>query len=783
MLGMQSAFQLGEFVVHPAEGTLEGPLGSVHLEPKLIAVLLYLVQHPGEVVGRQAILDEVWQQRVVTDDALTRCISELRTALGDDRSAPVYIKTIPKRGYCLLIEPRPVASSPSTPEAESEVAQNPLQSTGRSSPAWKHLRPVLVFSAAFVVLSVFVQFLFLAGINSKPKAVHTSVAVLPFRVAWDDALIDNPDPALISRGVGSRAQNNGSYYSEGIEEELRTALMQIDGLSVAPASVSRDYHAGEYDPSQAGRNLEVGAILTGTIDRSQEDFKMTLQLIDTATGVQIWSGMFERRSGQLFDLQTTIANQVARAFTLEPPAMSSVARISSDLKALDYYLLGRHYWNRRDPESLQQAVLYFRRAIQTDPRFALAYSGLADSFVLLADSPGVDETTVIAEAQRAVEAALELQPALAEAHASLGILRLHQHQSEAAEAALEQAVALNPHYSMGLMWLGNVHMWRGNYLKAYNLYERAYRADPGLPVLAQNLINASNLTGRYEISEKLLAENLSQSEPRDPMFLRLAAGAALEQAQYEKASRFARQLVEMDGFTSEGYLALARIAWEQGRESATEDYLQRAEAASPGAASVYFSRLEFLSRTPGRVSSVESAIELWHARHALPFDELTAMEHFFLGLSKIREGDVAGSVAHLRSMLEADLGPEYLVARIMSLGYLVVAARELEDTAQLLKWRTFARRLVEQADGSGLNSYPYQIQRAFLLAALGDEQKAVADFGSLLDCKAIDSEELGRDLRSRRILDHPALKVWLGKRVASGSGAHIASISSTWDML
>lgn len=298
-----------------------------------------------------------------------------------------------------------------------------------------------------------------------------SIAVLPFA------------------NLSQEAENE--YFSDGLAEEIRNQLARVKGLRVAARSSSSAFKGRNEDVREIGRRLNVAAVLEGGVRRHADTVRIDVQLVNAADGYQVWSETFERRLDDIFKLQTEVACAVIaavrpRAAVEQRPPLETAPR---SFDAYNLYLLGRHYFHKRTEASLQRAVDCFRQAIQRDPDYALAYSGLADAYTLLSagyygDMPAGES---IAHALPAAERALELAPSLAEAHASLGLIRHNQGDYAAAAAALDRAAELNPNYTMSHVWRGLVLTSQGRYRDAAARMRDAFRLDPLSPIINANV--------------------------------------------------------------------------------------------------------------------------------------------------------------------------------------------------------------------------------------------------------------------------------------------------------
>jgi len=298
-----------------------------------------------------------------------------------------------------------------------------------------------------------------------------SLAVLPFANLSDD--VEN------------------EYFSDGLSEEIRNQLAAVPGLKVAARSSSFAFKGRHEDAREIGRRLNVAAILEGGVRKHGDAVRISVQLVGTADGYQVWSEHYERRLEDVFRLQREIAAAVSAVVTplsaARPAAAADTAPRNFD--AFNLYLRGRHYFHKRTESALRRAVGYFEQAIELDPGYAQAHAGLSDAWILLSSryygNLASDQT--VARALPAARRALELAPSLAEAHASLGLVWENQGDLEAAGQSLRRALQLNPGYTMALVWYGLVLVHQGQFREAARCNLDALQLDPLSPIININV--------------------------------------------------------------------------------------------------------------------------------------------------------------------------------------------------------------------------------------------------------------------------------------------------------
>jgi TolB-like protein/Flp pilus assembly protein TadD len=281
------------------------------------------------------------------------------------------------------------------------------------------------------------------------------------------------------------------YFSDGLAEEIRNQLARVPGLRVAARRSSFAFKGRNEDVREIGRRLNVATLLEGGVRKHADTVRIDVQLVSTTDGYHLWSQSFERRLDDVFRLQTEIASAVIAAvsarhglaeWTLPPPEART-------FDVYNAYLLGRHHFHKRSEPSLRKAAECFEQAIHLDPQYALAYSGLSDTHMLLSVRYYGTSTSeeAVARALPFARRALELAPELAEAHASLGLIELNRGDAAEAGRLLQRAMRLNPGYTMAHVWYGLTLTAQGRYREAAAHNREAFRLDPLSPIVNANV--------------------------------------------------------------------------------------------------------------------------------------------------------------------------------------------------------------------------------------------------------------------------------------------------------
>ena len=473
-------YSFGDFTLDLTGGCLRHKGREVKLRPKSFEVLTYLVENSGRLVSKEELIGAVWPDTFVTDDSLVKCLKDVRMALRDD--AQQHVKTVPRRGYVLTTEVRESegAAAPAFYEGQVETLRVVIEEKGddegsasgtggfiASPPPAQLPRPGRArrsswMMAAVIALGVIVlssaALLVSRRLNNRsqdPAAPITSIAVLPLRNLSGDPSND--------------------YFSDGMTESLISALSKVEGLTVISRGSVFRFKGKEVDPREVGRQLGVAAVLEGSVMKSGETVRVDVRLVSAADGRVLWSSDAQDRAlGDIFVLQDEVARRVVSGLRLKlgrEGEQRLAKRYTDNVEAYQAYLKGRYFWNKRNGEGFAKAIAYFQQAIEIDPNYALAYAGLADSYILKRIyallEPGETLQQMEAKAKAAAEKALEIDETLAEAHASLGLIKVTTENDEAdIEREYKRAIELNPNYA-------TAHHWYALHLNDLNRFDEA----------------------------------------------------------------------------------------------------------------------------------------------------------------------------------------------------------------------------------------------------------------------------------------------------------------------
>ena len=419
----------------------------VPLTPKAFETLMILIQNHGRVLDKEGLIKALWPDTFVEDNNLAVNISMLRKALGEQENGGRYIENVPKRGYRFVAQVRVVGGNTSAAEAGRDGAGEGDRHTPTAAPGPGHAN----------------------GANLKrARKVIDSLAVLPLVNAGRDAEME--------------------YLSDGLTESIINSLSQLPQLKVMARSTVFRFKGREIDPRAVGRELGVRAVLTGRVIQLNENLIIRTELVDVADGWQLWGEQYNRNSADLLAVQEEISREISEKLRLKLSGEQKrrlAKRYTESTEAYQTYLKGRFYWNKRTLEGLRRGVEYFQQAIRLDPDYALAYAGLADSYLLMGsvEYGALHPKEALQSAKVATLEALRLDGTLAEAHASLGYVRLFDWDWSEAEKEYRRAVELNPNYPTARHWYALYLTAMGRHAEAVAEIRRAQELDPlSLPI-------------------------------------------------------------------------------------------------------------------------------------------------------------------------------------------------------------------------------------------------------------------------------------------------------------
>ncbi len=421
-----------------------------------------------------------------------------------------------------------------------------VPTAARASAIARHKKTAIGVAIIVVALAI-ASTLFFVHRPPRSSVPEKSIAVLPFENLSEE--------------------KGNAYFADGIQEEILTRLSKIADLKVISRTSTQQYQSKPGNLSEIARQLGVANILEGSVQRSADQVRVNVQLIKAATDTHLWADTFDRKLTDIFSIESEIAKVVADTLQakLSGAEQSAIAaRPTENSEAHDLYLKGRYFFGKRTADDLKRAIDYFNQALAKDPNYALAYAGLADSYVLLPEYSRESSAELFPKARAAVEKALAIDNTLAEAHASLGLLLATLSTSginlRESKREFERAIALNPNYAPAHHWYGfGVLLPLGEFDRAIAEVKRALELDPFSAVMNANLGFCYLYARRYPeaIAQFRKAAELDPSSPAPHLGLGEAyeLSGQREQAitEYERAGDLFSQLTHIPP-TSDNFL-------------------------------------------------------------------------------------------------------------------------------------------------------------------------------------------------------------------------------------
>ena len=532
-------YQFGPFCLNAEERVLLREGRMVPLPAKAVRTLLVLLRNKGHVVEKDVLMEEVWPNEFVEEGNLAQNIFMLRKALGESVDGAKYIETVPRRGYRFL---QAVTQSDDDAVATTAIPSKEFKGARRSD---SHL-----------------------------------IAVLPF--------------------VNAGGNRDLEHLSDGITESIINTLSQRRELRVIARNSVFHYKGKDLDARQIGRELRVDSVLFGTLHLIDEELTISTELIDVVNGWQLFGRTYRRKFSEMLETQYEIANEISTAIQTDFKGVEErrrFRRYTVNPEAFRAYLKGRYHWNKYTKEGLEKAFEYFREAIDIDPISPLAYAGLADSYFRLS-SQYLSPCLTLPKAKAAVLRALEIDSALPEAHALLGmVLMRYDWDWQGAECEFKKAISLNPSYS-------SAHQLYGVYLQSLGRFEEA-------------------------LHHIRLAQEL------DPLSLQIVVSLGMclwAMRRYDEALKTLQETVEMDPYYYPTRLAIAVVHGQLGNFSEAFEEFKKASQLNDSPPIMGF--LGYVYAVSGNLDKAQRILEEMQRQRAERYVSGYAVALVYAGLAE-----------------------------------------------------------------------------------------------------------------------------------------------------
>jgi len=553
--------RFGVFELDLRAGELRKHGLRVRLQEQPTQVLAMLLEHPGEVVTREELQKKLWPADTFVDfdHGLNKAISKIREALSDSAESPRFVETVARRGYRFLAEVK-VADSAAVGSPELAALSHAVAEVGdRPDLAGKPAMPKHLLSPLAWKIPAFVLLLLVASFAAwklhswnRPSLVIRSLAVLPLESLSSDASQD--------------------YFADGMTDELISDLGQISALRVISRTSVMVYKHARKPLPQIARELNVDAVVEGTVLRSGDQVRITAQLIEASTDKHLWSQSYQGELRDTLALQSKVARAIADQIRInlnprEQAALKNVKVVNPH--AYESFLKGRYFWNKRTADGLKVALAYFIRAIDEDPKYAQAYSGLADTYALLGDWQYAVMTPkkALPKAKAAAIKALELDGALGEAHNSLAFcLDGFDWDFDSAGKEFRRAIELNPGYATAHHWYAWHLSLLGRYDEAIAEMIKAENLDPLSLIINADLAELLVLAHSYDESIQQSRKAI-EMDPNFALAHNQLAQAYLQKHMNDEAVAELQKAVQLSGESPTIIANLARAYAASGKRS------------------------------------------------------------------------------------------------------------------------------------------------------------------------------------------------------------------------
>ena len=548
--------------------------GAAITLPKLsYELLLVLVKAAPDVVTVDQLMREVWPGLVVSPETVSKRVTLLREALGEDAQAPRYIATLRGRGYQIIanVARQSAFGVQATPPAADAANPSPVP-TGR----WRLYRAYGIVATILMVSVAAVGWQYgsrhpQSAADQSQSAPDRSIAVLPF--------LD------MSEG------RDQEYFADGMTEAIIDLLTKVPELRVPARTSSFHFKGKAANVSDIGRELKVANVLEGSVRKSGNRLRITAQLIRVDNGYHLWSETYERTVADIFKVQDEIAAQVAQAMQLR--LLNSVwaqPRATPTPEAYGLLLQGRFFGRRNNQQDRERSIDLYRRAIEIDPSYALAWAWLSTAFTVQVvegwNSPGPG----YAHAREAAQRAIELNPDLADGHGALGqLLETSDWNWAGAKTEYQRALTLDPRNVRILNLNGHIAMVEGRLEDAIHFYRAATLSDPLSPAAQGGLAYSLWAIGKRADAEEIYTHPSALTQSDAPAWLGLLMIERGEEGGLEEIGRDQNEMVRLMTLS----MANHRLARQSQSDQALDEFRKKYPNLATRTAQILAYRGEF----------------------------------------------------------------------------------------------------------------------------------------------------------------------------------------------
>ena len=506
-----SSYKFAHFELDLRSYELKRDGEPLRLEKIPMELLIFLVERHGELVTREQIIERLWGKEVFldTEQGINTAIRKIRQVLLDEPEKPQFLETVVGKGYRFVSNV--TAKGNESPPSHEDLPPPPGSQTTRN-----RIRGLWLLGTASVLLfagAVLAAAWYRIGWATKPRITTSfhSIAVLPLENLSGDA--------------------SQEYFADGITDALITQLAKLHGLRVISRTSIMQYKSLRKSLPDIARDLSVDAVVEGSVSRSGNRVRVTAQLVDARADRHLWAEEYDRDLREVLSLQSELAHDIAeqvRANISSEEQLLIAPAGTVEPAAYESYLRGRSFWNQRTPAGLKQSIIHLQHAIELNPRYAEAYSGLADAYTALGYTSYWAPKDSFPKARECADKALQIDSNLAEARASLAYVKLYYDWDwKGGEEELQRAIAVNPNYATAHHWYSVLLTARGRHEEASSEIGRAHELDPLSVPINTDIGFELYYARRYEEAISHLRSVL-QTSPKFPL-AHLWLGRAYEQ--------------------------------------------------------------------------------------------------------------------------------------------------------------------------------------------------------------------------------------------------------------
>lgn len=440
---------------------------KLRLQGQPIQVLAVLLQSAGTLVTREELRGQLWQADTFVDfdHSLHNAIARIRDVLGDSAQKPRYIETLPRRGYRFIAPVEEVQPLPASAESIADVTKEAVTTVALTAPQSKRRTKLILTLCACVVAGLAARIIWQYFHMRSAAPPIRSIAVLPLQNLSGDA--------------------SQEYFADAMTDELITEMSRIQALRVVSHTSVIEYKGTKKHLPQIARELRVDDIVEGSVVREGSQVRVTVQLLDAPNDRHLWSENYQRPVQSILNLQREVAQAIAQQIRVKLTSQQQ-ARLNAahavDPDAYEAYLRGRYYLITQFsmPQPLNTAKQYFAKSIRKDPNFALAYAGLADSYLNLAFYRHLSPQDAYNSAKGALRKALDLDESIGEAHTTLAMLKWqYERDWAAAEREFNYVIAVAPSYDCAHAYYAGYLAWNNRRKEALAEITRSRELNPG----------------------------------------------------------------------------------------------------------------------------------------------------------------------------------------------------------------------------------------------------------------------------------------------------------------